>query len=163
MSSKSLARAANSSDLEIEPGVVHDVDRVAAMAGGNTLGGYLFRYGVAQQPQWGKRIVLILSSRLVHARLVARPVAERVAACALMEFAHPHCRACGGGRELTIDKVKVTCPTCGGSGLHRHTDAERRAVLGVYGSRVAVAMSRCLSYLSDALGAFLGRAAGRLE
>lgn len=163
MSKETLAKATNSSNMEMEPNVTHDADRVAAMAGGNVLGGLLLRFREGEQPQWAKRIVLILARRMVLRQHLTRSIAERTACAALEEFRSPYCTSCRGARETMIGRLKLTCPACEGSGRQHHTDASRRARIGTYGRRIAEAMDEAHKDMSSALGAYLGHAAGRLE
>jgi hypothetical protein len=163
MSKESLARAANSSDMTVEPGVVHDADRLAAMAGGNVLGGLLLRFRESEQPQWARRIVLILAHRIVRKHRLGRELAERTATMALTEFRQPHCTECGGAKEMILGNLKVTCGACEGTGKQRYTNTTRRARIGTYGTRIDAAMADCHREMADALGAFLLHASWRLE
>lgn len=163
MSRESFARANNSVNLEMESGVTHDVDRLTAMAGGNTLGGLLLRFRESEQPQWAKRIVLILAKRVAAAQNLTRSIAIRVAVCALEEFRSPWCGVCNGAREVLFDKIKITCGSCAGSGLQRRTNAARRARIGTYGARIDAGMAACHKDMANALAAFISRAAWRLE
>ena len=162
MSKEALAQATNSSDLEFEQGVVRDIDKVVAMAGGNTLGGLVFRVRECGQPEFGRQAVLILAHRIVRKFSLGRAVAERTAACALAEFVNPHCGVCNGAREVMLGQVKVTCPACEGSGKQRHSNNTRRAVIGTYGSRIDAAVAECHKDLANALTAFLARTGYRL-
>jgi hypothetical protein len=159
-----MARANNTSDLgmDVAANVVHDADRLAAMAGGNTLGGLLLRFRESEQPQWARRIVLIEAARIVDRYKIGRGIACKVATQALIEFYSPHCPACGGARELVIDQVKVACDTCGGVGKRRWKDAERREVIGTYGRRIDDAMTQALRDYEGALSGYLGHAAAKL-
>jgi hypothetical protein len=163
MSKEQLVTAVNSSDLGMEADVVHDVDRLAAMATGNTLGGLLFRFAASAQPQWGKRIVLILAMRVMRGFRLSRSIAEKVATCALMEFYKPNCVTCNGAREvMTIEKLKIVCETCGGSGRHRWSNNARRDFIGAYGKRIDDAMAKCHNDLWNSFDAYIGHAHGRL-
>lgn len=150
-----LARATNSSDLEMEEGVVKDVDRVAAMATGSPLGGLLFRYREGGQRRWGKQIIVILSRRVVRHTRLTRSVSDRVAAQALLEWSTPLCTLCGGAREVLHNDVMVVCPQCVGSGTRRWTDEDRKRAIGLHGSRVDKATDYCHAQMTDAMGAFL--------
>jgi hypothetical protein len=161
---ETLTRAVATSDLGMEAEVVHDVDRVAAMGLGakGDLGSLVFRFARAEQPQWGRRIVLVLANRIIRRHAIGRQMAEKIAAVALLEFARPHCRSCGGARETMVGEVKQVCTACGGSGVERYTNAERRDLIGAYGKRVDDAMADCHRDLTNALAGFLGHVAGRL-
>ena len=162
MSKEALARANNSSNLELESGVVRDADRLTAMAFGDTLGGLLLRFRESAQPQWAKRIVLILAKRIGDRHNLTRDIAIRTATCALTEFRDPHCVVCGGARVRMFEQVKITCAGCDGTGRQRFDNAARRAQIGTYGSRIDAAMSDCHQHMANALGAFLGSANARL-
>ena len=163
MSKETLAKATNSSNMEMEPGVVHDVDRIAAMAGGDILGGLLLRFREGEQPQWGRRIALILARRMILRQHLTRSIAERVACAVLEEFRSPHCTTCHGAREMIVGRLKITCHACEGSGKQHYTDASRRAKIGTYGRRIDEAMDEAHKDMARALGDYLGHAAGRLE
>ena len=162
MSGEAFARAENSSDLGFEEDVVHDVDRLTALAGGSTLGGYLFRVREAGQPAWSRRVVLILAARMVRKHRIGRSIANAAAACCLEEFVFPHCRTCGGAREIVGTHLRVECDQCGGSGKQRYGNGYRRAKIGTYGRAIDLAMAEAHVQMTNALGAFLGRASGRL-
>ena len=162
MSSEAFARAENSSDLGMKSGVVHDIDRVIAIAGGDTLGGLLFRVRDAGQPQWSRRVVLILARRMMGRHHLGRAIAEAAAAVALEEFVFPHCRVCGGARELMGANLKVTCDACGGSGRQRYSDAHRRARIGTYGRLIDLGIADAHKDMNNAVSGLLARAHGRL-
>lgn len=130
-----LSRAVNSKNLEMEA-YETDVDRVAAMAAGSHLGSYLLRVRDGGQVEFAHRAMLILARKVIKRHHVARTMAEAISTQALIEWVRPWCRACGGARELMIDSKPTPCPTCGGSGVHRHSDAERRSAIGAWGGRV---------------------------
>lgn len=161
---ENLTRAVATSDMGMEAGVVHDADRIAAMGLGakGELGSLVFRFARAEQPQWGRRIVLVLANRVIRRHEIGRDMATRIAACALSEFSRPHCHVCRGARELMVGEVKVTCSACGGTGLERYHDADREAFIGAYGKRIDDAMASCHRWLGDALAGFLGHVAGKM-
>lgn len=162
MGTEPLAKAASSKNLETEPGVVRDVERVAAMAGGPALGGLLFRMGPGAQPQWARRVVLILSAKILRQQHMGRDIAERTAACALWEFTRPYCETCNGARELLGPLLRVICPSCNGTGLQRFSNGARRRAIGAYGYRIDLAMAQCHREMSSALGEFLANTRDRL-
>lgn len=162
MSKEALARAANSDNLEMEAGVIHDADRLAAMAGGNTLGGYLLRFREGEQGQWAQRIALILVARVVRTYKLGRALATRLVVLAMAEFSQPQCVTCGGARELMFDQVVITCEDCHGSGLQQRDDDARRSFIGAYSKRIDDAMAACHRWMTDALTAYMRRAEGRL-
>ncbi len=162
MSGEAFARAENSSDLEMEPESVRDVDRVIALAGGNVLGGLLFRVREGGQPQWSRRVVLIVARRMIRRYRLGRQIAERAAACALEEFVFPYCRVCGGAREIVGGNLRVECHACQGSGKQRYSDGYRKRRIGCYGRVIDRAMAEAHHEMTNALGAFLGRASGRM-
>lgn len=162
MSKESLARAANSNNLEMASGVVHDVDRLTAMATGDVLGGLLLRFRESDQPQWAKRISLILAKRIGDKHRLTRGISLRTAVAALEEFRSPNCSVCLGARVRMFDQLKVICSGCEGSGQQRFDNASRRARIGTYGRLIDSAMSDCHRWMTDSVSAFLGHAAGRL-
>lgn len=164
MANESLARAANSADLEMEPEIVRDADRVAAMASGNTLGSLLFRVGMGGQLQWGPRIINTLRVRACfkYPELGAQ-LGYRVAATALLEFVAPQCLVCCGARELVGASLRVTCHACEGTGKQRWSNNARRARIGAYNKLVDRAMATCHEEMSIALGRFLRATQDRLR
>ena len=162
MSKETLARAANSTDLGMEADVVHDVDRLMAMACGDTLGSLLLRFRESGQSQWGHRIVLILARRLKDQQHLGRDIAVKVAAAALEEFAQDHCSECHGARQLVLDKLTVVCSACDGSGKERWSNAARRERIGAYGARIDAGMESCHRWMGNAVGALLAHASARL-
>lgn len=162
MSRESLARATNSANLEMAPDVTHDVDRLAAAATGHTLGGLLLRLREGGQARWAKRVVLVLANRVRERHKLTRSIAERCAMAALEEFLSPHCIVCGGARVMMVEKVKIVCHGCGGTGVQRFDNDSRREAIGTYGARIESAMADAHSHMSAALGAYASHAAGRL-
>lgn len=162
MSKEALARAAQSTNLEMESGVVHDADRLAAMASGDTLGGLLLRYRDSDQPQWARRIVLLLSHRITDKYPMPRATAIKVAVAALEEFKDPHCATCNGARSVLVGQLKVVCHACNGSGTRRYTNASRRERIGTYGRLIELAMADVHRHMATSLSAFMSHAAGRL-
>ncbi|MDP3937523.1 MAG: hypothetical protein Q8R92_05230 [Deltaproteobacteria bacterium] len=163
MSRESLARATNSKNMEMESGITHDVDRLAAAAGGDTLGGLLLRMREGAQARWAKRVILILANRIREKHKLTRSIAEKTAMAALEEFLAPHCTVCRGARVMVVEKVKIVCEGCGGTGLQRFSNTTRRQNIGTYGSRIEGAMADAHGQMSDALGAYLSHAAVRLK
>lgn len=163
MSRESLARATGSGNLEMESEVVHDVDRLAASAGGDTLGGLLLRLREGAQGRWVTRVVPILTNRIMDKQKLTRSTAKKTAEVALGEFLSPQCGACQGARVMMLEKVKIVCEACGGTGLQRFTNQSRREHIGTYGARIEAAMSDAHNHMSTALAAYLSHAAGRLE
>jgi len=144
-----LARAVNSSNLEMET-FETDVDRVAAMAAGTHLGSYLLRIRDGGQVEFSHRAMLILARRIHKRHRIVRTLAEAIATQALIEWIKPWCRACGGARELMIDSKPTTCPKCGGSGVHRHSDRERRSAIGSWGGRIETGFNYAAAEISSA-------------
>lgn len=163
MSKETLAKAANSTDLGMVEGVVKDIDRVAAMAGGDELGGLLLRYRESDQPQWARRIVQLVGRRVADKHRVTPNEATRIAIAALREFHSPHCVACHGARVMVLDNLKIECESCHGSGKERFTDASRAEVIGKYNSLIDAAVATAHKVMANAAGALLAHAAGRLE
>lgn len=84
----------------------------------------------------------------------ASETAEIAARCveeALSEFLGPSCSACNGARELVADDLKVTCESCGGSGIRRYSDFERARRMQMSLQRVRL-LSGKLRWLAGELG-----------
>jgi predicted RNA-binding Zn-ribbon protein involved in translation (DUF1610 family) len=158
---EALARAVNSSDLEVEV-YVTDVDRVAALSAASELGSLLLRLREGGQTEFAHRAMLLLSKRVHDKYRLARTISNSVATQAIMEWAYPHCRSCGGAREIMNDKIKITCPTCGGIGVRRYSDGERRQAIGAWGGRIELALYHALAEITHESTGGVGKARDRM-
>jgi len=57
----------------------------------------------------------------VNGANILRKVAEQ----SLREFISDKCQTCNGRASITVNKLKITCEDCSGSGIRRYTDFER--------------------------------------
>lgn len=159
---ESLARAVNAGSLEWDELQVAEVDRVAALSAGSHLGSYLLRIREGAQPEWLHRAMLIISKRLHDKYRLARSVADAVATQSLIEWVRPHCRKCGGARELMGESIKIICPSCRGAGVHRWTDTERKAKIGAWGARIEQGLAFAQAEITREVGGTVGAARDRL-
>ena len=123
-----VGRALVSSHLEEVFSRLTDLDKVAAlgMAGRKSRVGALFiRFAVAHDPNAYKPLVRLLSRG--RGRLH-----ECIAEQAIRELCKPACRTCDGRGRIESGAALIwECPACQGSGVHRHSDGERAAALGM--------------------------------
>lgn len=146
---EALATSVNAKNLEWGD---HEkqVDRVAAMSAGTHLGSYLIRVREGAQTEFAHRAMLIISKRLHDRYRLARSIADKVAAQAIMEWVGPHCRCCGGTRERMVAETKVSCHVCHGSGAHRFSDSERKKSIGAWGGRIEDGLNFALAEITTA-------------
>lgn len=157
---ESLARAVNSSDMGMEI-YTTDVDLVAAMSAGTHLGSYLLRVRDAGQTEFSHKAMLLLAHKIIKRFRLSRKIAENVAAQALIEWLRPHCRCCGGTKQIIVDKI-IPCHQCGGSGVHRFTDTERRVKIGAGGRSVSDGLDYAQRIITQAACGMAVRARARL-
>ena len=53
------------------------------------------------------------------------PIAAKIVEQSLNEFLFPFCNHCLGAKEVVLDKLKMICQECHGSGLKSHSDKDR--------------------------------------
>lgn len=135
---ESLAKSVNAKNLEWDD-YEKQIDRVAAMSSGTELGSMLLRTREGGQREFAHRVMLIIASRLIKRFRLNRDIAEKVSTQAIIEWCQPHCRTCGGARQMMTNKI-VECHTCNSSGVHRYTDMERRQFIGSFGVRIEQAL-----------------------
>jgi hypothetical protein len=114
------------SSLEDGPGE-RPVDRLRAFSKAPRLGTLLWRLKYDLDPYVYKQAVLLLANR---ARCKT-PITRRLCELAIREWMDQHCRACRGARELIAGDRRLICPTCQGTGLHRHSDRSRAIFMGM--------------------------------
>lgn len=128
------------------------VDRVVAVAIAskhNELGALMLRVEAFDAQSMRKVIALVV--RQINRRYrITRGFSERIAQSALQECLHPHCTVCVGRGELHHNgEVVMVCIHCGGSGLKRYSDKDRREMVGSTFDKFAY--EGALGYMRDAL------------
>lgn len=111
------------------------IEYVAALSGASSLGSDILRAKHLDKTAL-RRATLMLARKAQLAgkrqRLHLSPQqAETFAIAALIELLSPQCQACCGTSTAVANNLKVMCPTCNGSGVHRHTDTERARSCGI--------------------------------
>lgn len=130
---KMLAVALQTSDLTDNPLEESALDRILALSHADRLGTLLWRLRLAYDAVAFKPAVLILSSRMVSAH-ETRPMRERVAECAIMEWLDDLCKTCWGRGYMVAKNAPVAthvCGKCSGTGRRRHDDHARARALGL--------------------------------
>lgn len=118
------------SELQTKP-----VEYVAALSAASSLGSDIFR--ARDHDAFAlRRAVLLLAKKAMDAGMKAklplsRAMAQEMAVSVLMELLHPKCRTCHGSAVAIVGTLKVQCPTCGGTGIHRYSDKERAKLSGI--------------------------------
>lgn len=163
MGRETLIRSTMASSLEWDANQEQSVDRVTAIAFStkhNELGSLMLRVE-AMDVQSLRKVTLIVTRELNHKHRITRGFAERMANAVLRECLHPHCVGCGGRKELHSEgEVVLTCSICGGTGLHRYTDQDRRNLVGSGYNKAVYAGA--LGYVMDALRMAVSGANNRL-
>lgn len=139
------------------------VDRVTAIAIAskhNELGSLMLRVEALDAPAY-RKVILLVIRQLNHKHRITRGFAERMANAVLHEVLQPHCTSCGGRAELHDDgKTVLTCTHCGGSGLMRYSDHDRRSMIGTAYSQQAY--DGALSFVRNAMRSVVSGASSRL-
>lgn len=130
---KLLASALSGSDLSESPTGESALDRVRALAFADRLGGQLWRLKWAHDPGAYKPALDLLARRL-RKQHEPREMVERVAGVVLREYLDELCRACGGRGRIVADGTPAgghACVPCLGTGVRRHSDAQRMRDTGL--------------------------------
>jgi len=132
---ESVATAINSSHLE-EKEWETSIDKIKAL-------GYTAKYspvGVeaihlidSLQPKAYKQVVYLLAKKATVRFSIKAPreMTDRMCHQVIKEAAFQFCHSCAGRKELKAGERVITCHSCQGSGLHRHTDLERAQALQI--------------------------------
>lgn len=127
-----IAKAQNSGNLRAETDrTTHDTEVLAAVGvGAERLTSLLLRVRDAAQPLWLRQASIILSQDMKRYR-ISRDISIKIAASAIVEWAHPHCPSCNGAKEIIrTDGVRIVCPKCDGVGVRRHSNKDRERMIG---------------------------------
>lgn len=124
---KLLAAALTGSDLSSSDVQETAIDRIAAMAFTDPLGGELWRLALSHDPKSFRRALALLVHR---SKPIARDRAVRQRLCetVLREWLDTLCRHCAGRGFIVAEGApKRTCPVCDGTTLRRYSDQWRMA------------------------------------
>lgn len=160
---ESLASAVGSSNLEVDPDYERHADRLAAMAFGPRLGSILLRYRDGNQKKWRGEVVAMLAHKVIRKHRLNAQLSIKIASCALDEWDSPQCKSCRGAREIMGPELKIVCPDCGGSGIRRYSDDERRKVIGAWGGKVSTGYDVAMAAITAAMASVVGAARVQLE
>lgn len=132
---EALAHAINSSHLE-EKEWETSIDKIKAL-------GYAARLtpvGVeaihlidSLQPKSYQQLIYLLAKKAQGKfnKQANREMTIRMCHQVIRESAFKFCHVCAGRKELKAGERVITCHSCQGSGLHRHTDIERAQALQI--------------------------------
>lgn len=140
------------------------IDRVAAIGFAsryNDVGEAMLRVD-ALDPEALRKVILLVIRRLNRQFNIERSFAERMAFATLHEYMRPNCIYCGGkGDVFQQGAVVQVCSYCDGSGLHRYSDRDRKALIG--GGYNTRAYENAIAYVRDAVRAIVVSTNGRLD
>ena len=125
-----LAKSVVTDTLEHSETQTMPVELVASMSGASRLGSDLFRAADADAAAF-RRALLLLTKYVIDTLRIGRGMAQRLANMAIQETLHWQCRRCNGAGQVVVGDLKVICPICSGTTVHRWTDKERARVFGV--------------------------------
>jgi hypothetical protein len=131
MFKEKLATDVRSTNLAWNEREVKSIDRITALGLSDPLGAALFRFKFAADAFAGKRALHLLTHRSAQRLKVELGYARGLAAAALREWLLDTCETCNGTGLVAVVGRHDKCPKCGGSGVRRHTDAERAIAAGV--------------------------------
>lgn len=166
--SDQLASAIQASDLGWSDLRTRPVEYVASMAAATGLGSDLFRLRSHDRAAASRAVLLLARKawRAGHAKKlpISDAQARALSIAAIIELSFPHCQTCRGAGESIVEKLKVICPTCSGTRLHRYSDQDRAKMCGIPFDRWDKFESRYLMVLSIAMthDTAAARAKGRL-
>lgn len=112
-------------DLKLMP-----VDFVGSLSGASALGSDIFRAADGDAFAF-RRAILLLAREATRKFRIGQSVAVRLASVAIQEVIYWQCRKCNGAGQVIAGELKVICDKCGGTGIHRWSDAERAKLLKV--------------------------------
>lgn len=115
--------------LEWDENTEKAVDRVAAAALASPLGLLLWKAKYLLEADAYRRVQIALGEIYGKRYRDAAPIRAALVGQALREFLAPSCRTCRGVGEHMLEDRRVVCDTCGGSKIHRYTDAERAGTM----------------------------------
>lgn len=122
---KLMAAALSGTDLSSSDIQETAIDRIAAMAFTDALGGELWRLQLSHDPRAYRRVLALLVHRT---KPIARDRAIRQRLCetVLQEWLDTLCRHCAGrGFVMVEGSPKRTCTVCAGTTLRRYSDQWR--------------------------------------
>lgn len=163
MSHEGLIRCITAHSLGWDETQEVSIDRITAIGFAsryNEIGGAMLRVDALDAGALHKVILLVIR-RLNHHHRIDRGFAKKIAFATLHEYMRPNCIYCGGkGEEHRKGRVVTVCPYCEGTGLHRYSDKDRKALVG--GGFNTRAYEDTLTYVRDAVRAIVVNSDRRL-
>lgn len=127
--SEHLAESVSSSRLQSHPDKIRDIEFVAALSSASHIGSDMMRakdYDLSALRRAISRLSVMVSKKT----RISLSISQLLATTAIFELMHWQCRQCHGASEQIISGIRVTCPSCGGTGIHRWGNAERARAAG---------------------------------
>ena len=124
-----LAECCVTSNLESKEGKIRDVEIVASLSAATHIGSDLMR-ARDYDAQALRRAILLIARKARQTLKIGMVPSQNLAVAVVVEIMHWQCRTCHGASEQIIGGVRQVCPTCGGTGVHRWTDAQRAKMAG---------------------------------
>lgn len=125
-----LATAVVTDDLGHDDLRTVPVDLVASLAAASRLGSDLFRAADNDAAAFRRAILLLTRDTMVRTR-IGRSQAQKLSYLAIRETLHWQCRKCDGAGQVIVGDLKVVCPKCEGTGLHRWSDNDRAKIMKI--------------------------------
>lgn len=133
------------------------IDRVATMGRMSELGAAFWRLKGHDERNLANRVALLLANKMLKRQpRLGRNMAEKIARQVVQEAVADQCRTCGGkGVVASTDRSKpeAACRKCNGTGMHRYSDYERAAALGLCVDVYRKAWTRRFDDFAQALSA----------
>ena len=108
------------------------VDKVHALgiaSIGNSIGSDLIHFADALQPKSHNQLLYGLAKAAAKRFKCERTMLVKLCKLAIHENIFRFCQGCGGAKQQQGENKIITCQTCAGTGIHRHTDAGRALAL----------------------------------
>jgi hypothetical protein len=137
-------------NMDHNPDRERPVDRVAATGWANSLGLLLWRakYQLETDAYLHAKRALVAYYCEHRSRFEQVVIVEKIADQCLHEYLSPHCTACRGAKELVTESLRITCSTCGGTGIRRYSDTARAQQMGLSVDRIK-RLNRGIGWLAD--------------
>lgn len=140
------------------------IDRIAAIGLAsryNEMGEAMLRVDALDAKALNK-VILLVVRRLNHQHRITLGFAKKIAFATLHEYMRPNCIYCGGKKEQhRKGRVTTVCSYCGGTGLHRYSDKDRKSLVG--GGFNTKVYEDALAYVRDAVNAIVISSEKRLD
>ncbi len=124
-----LAVAITAQSLQWSAHQTRPIEFVAALSGASPLASDIFRARHHDSLAL-RRAILVLAQKaqkIGKQRRLHLSLAQAItfSAAVLVELLSPECRLCLGASVVANNSLRITCPNCDGTGVHRFSDRER--------------------------------------